>query len=305
MKRKIIKALKRTFWIVYSLLFSDSIQKGLGYKRTARLLIIHADDMGFSESENRATTEAMVKGSVNSGSVMVPCPAFNGITGYLRDHKNIDAGVHLTLTGEWSTYRLKPILPAAEVTSIVDTSGFLFLSKAELINNARPDDIEKECRAQIKKSVEAGIDITHIDSHMFTAFSNDEILKRYILLGKEFNLPVLLTREMPLWVSRLKNTVVVDRLYCAEEKDFERGLDAYYRKVLKSLKPGLNCILVHVAYNDSEMKEITLGKKGFGSEWRQGDYDFFTSDECKRLIKEKNIRMVTWRDIRDKLVHSS
>jgi len=51
------------------------------------------------------------------------------------------------------------------------------------------------------------------------------------------------------------------------------------------------------------MQNITHGKTDFGSGWRQQDFDFFTSDNCKRLIKEKNIKMVTWREIRDKLTN--
>jgi chitin disaccharide deacetylase len=302
MKKKIVKTLKYLFWSVRSVVSSGSVQKRLGYNRTAKLLIIHADDMGFSMSENMATIEAMGNGAVNSGSVMVPCPGFESIAEHLKRHSSIDAGVHLTLTGEWSSYRLKPVLPAEKVPTLVDQNGYLFLSKGEFSAKASPEDVEKECMAQIIKAIEGGINVTHIDSHMYTTFSRDDILRKYISLGKEFRLPTLLTREMPVWVRQLKEIAIVDRLYCAEEKDFNNGLDKYYTNVLKSLKPGLNCLLVHVAYNDSEMQNITHGKTGFGSEWRQQDFDFFTSDECKRLIKEKNIKMVTWREIQDKIM---
>lgn len=302
MKKKLIKALKRTFWSLYAVLSGNSVQKRLGYSRTAKLLIIHADDIGFSDSENRATFEAMTRGMVNSGSIMVPCPGFEGAASFLREHSGLDAGVHLTLTGEWDSYKIKPLLQSSEIPTIADASGFFHKTKKGFISHADPADVEKECRAQIKRALDAGVDVTHIDSHMYSVFSDDRMLKKYISLAKEFRLPPLLTREMPLWVSRMKDSVIVDRLFCAERSDFEKGLDQYYTGVLNSVRPGLNCLLVHVAYNDDEMMNITAGEKTFGAEWRQSDFDFFTSGKCKDLIEKNNIRLITWREIRNRLI---
>jgi len=305
MKKKLIKALKRTFWSVYSILSKNSIQKRLGYSRTAKLLIIHADDIGFSASENIATFNAIKGGLVNSGSIMVPCHGFEEAASWLKEHPEVDAGVHLTLTGEWDAYRIKPLLDRSEIPSVADSEGFFFKSKNEFASKATPPEMEKECREQIKRALDSGVDITHIDSHMYSTFANDGLLKKYISLGREFNVPVLLTREMPLWVNMLKKAIIVDRLYCADMKDFENGLDKYYTEVLKSLRPGLNCLLVHVAYNDQSMMAITKGEKAFGAEWRQGDFDFFTSQKCRDLITGNNVKLITWREIRDKLLRQN
>jgi hypothetical protein len=50
------------------------------------------------------------------------------------------------------------------------------------------------------------------------------------------------------------------------------------------------------------MKEMTGNTIGFGSAWRQADFNFFTGEEARRLLKENNIQLITWREIRDKLV---
>jgi chitin disaccharide deacetylase len=305
MKRLIIKALRQLYRDLYSFLSDKSVQKRLGYKRNTRLLIIHADDLGLSHSENIASIEAMEKGMVNSASLMVPCPGFEEIADYCRKNSDADIGIHLTLAGEWSNYRWKPVLPANEVATIVDPEGYLHQTKEQLIEHGDVDEIEKELHAQMQKAFISGLKPTHIDSHMFTAFSDSHILRKYISLGEKYSLPVLLTHDQPSWVRKIKNAVIVDRLYCAQKSDLKKGLRKYYMGVLKSLKPGLNCILVHIGFDNSEMREIMGDRADFGSAWRQADFDFFTSEECRLLIKQKNIKLITWREISSKLTHKS
>ena len=47
----------------------------LGFDRNAKLLIVHADDLGLSHAINNAVMEAFQKGGINSGSIMMPCPS--------------------------------------------------------------------------------------------------------------------------------------------------------------------------------------------------------------------------------------
>jgi hypothetical protein len=49
------------------------------------------------------------------------------------------------------------------------------------------------------------------------------------------------------------------------------------------------------------MQAVTIEHPAFGAAWRQADFDFFTSDACKRLLKDNNIQLITWKEIRDKL----
>lgn len=298
MRKEIVATFKR----IIRFFLSKSVQKRLGYVRNTKLLIIHADDMGMSDSENTATIEAMDKGTVNSGSVMVPCPKFQEIADYSKTHPKADIGIHLTITSEWPSYKWGPVLPHVEVESIIGSDGFFLENMDKVIENAIPVEVEKEFRAQIMKAMESGIELTHIDSHMYAAFSSNELLKIYISLGKEFNLPVLLTNDLTIRSLMSKNLIVVDQLYCAKAEDYSIGLNYYYRETLRSIKPGLNCILVHTALNNKEMQNIISDQPNFGADWRQDDFDFFISDECKQLIMENNIQLITWREIRDKLI---
>jgi predicted glycoside hydrolase/deacetylase ChbG (UPF0249 family) len=298
MRRQIKRFLKK----ILRNISTKSIQKRLGYPGKTKFLIIHADDLGLSASENEASFAAMEKGMVNSGSVMVPCPNFIDVPAYSKINPNSDIGLHLTITSEWPAYKFSPVLPPDKVQSIIDLKGYLFDNTKKISANADPDEVESEFRSQINKALESGIELTHIDSHMFAAFANNEILKKYIELGKEYKLPVLLTYDLPISTWFMKNNIVVDKLYCALPEDNIEGLGNYYSNILKSLKPGLNVILVHVAYNNKEMQNITQDQLNFGSAWRQDDYDFFTSNECRQLINDNNIQLITWREIRDRLL---
>jgi chitin disaccharide deacetylase len=281
---------------------SGVLLKRLGYPRGTKLLIIHADDLGLSSSENLASVVAMKEGMINSGSVIALCPKFNEITGILRSNPEIDIGIHLTLTCEWKSYQWKPILPASEVPSIVDSNGYLFENHLKLLEKFDSADIEREFRAQINLVIESGIVPTHFDSHMFTVFRNPIIQRIYISLGKEFKVPVLLNKDRSILNSNFDNEILVNGLYIAKPVDYAKSLDSFYRKTLLSLKSGLNSILVHPAYDDTEMKNITLNEINYGSNWRQADFNFFTGNDCQEIIKNNDIRLITWREIRDKLL---
>lgn len=293
--------LKQTFFEIYRGLFTTSIQKRLGYSENTKLLIIHADDLGLSDSENAATIEALGKGIVNSASIMVPCKGFLEASEYARNNPTADIGIHLTITDEWNSYKWGPIMPPGEVRSLVDNNGYFFADKETMIENANSVDIEKELRAQIDYAIKEGIDITHLDSHMYTAFS-PKVLKICSKLGEEYKVPLLLTMKLPIRYLMPMNAIIVNELYCAKSEHYQKGLINYYKETLNSIKPGLNCILVHTAYDNKEMRDIAGDQIFYGAAWRQTDFDFFTSEECRNLIAENNIKLITWREIRDKLV---
>src|SRR5262245_506399 len=80
----------------------------LGYPRDAKLLMVHADDLGMARSVNAASIKGLESGLVTSASIMVPCPWFAEIAQYARSHPQADLGLHLTLTSEWKFYRWGP-----------------------------------------------------------------------------------------------------------------------------------------------------------------------------------------------------
>ena len=287
---------------------NNSVAELLGYEPDTKLLIIHADDLGVAHSENMASISGLEESPVNSGSIMVPCPWFPEIAMYARNNKSADLGLHLTLNSEWKNYKWGPVTSKSLVSSLVNNNGYFYSVVDSLVMYAKPKEIEIELRNQVRKAIQFGVDVTHLDAHMGAAMSTPEFLESYIKIGREFELPVLLDKRMPFLkedkISALvdERTVIVDFTATANPSDFENGMDHYYTETLENLKPGLNCLLIHLAYDDDEMKAMTVDHPYWGSAWRQADYNFFTSEKCATILKEQNIKLVTWRELRDKIV---
>jgi len=309
-----MKTLLRSFWsfalvLQSSILTCQNIAEQLGYKKDAKLLIIHADDLGVTHSENRASILGLESTPVNSASIMVPCPWFLEIANYAKENKTLDLGLHLTLNSEWTFYKWGPVSSKDSVRSLVDANGFFFDNIPEVVQKGNPKEVKMELQNQVKMALRNGIDVTHLDAHMGTAGATKEFLKNYIAVGNQFKLPVLLdgaNRSMQdddiKKMMENGNQIAVDKLYTAYPTHFQDGMGNFYAKTLNELQAGLNIILIHLAFDDDEMQAVAIGKEDWGAGWRQADTDFFSSVECKKLLKDNTITLVTWREIRDKII---
>lgn len=155
-----------------------------------RTLILHHDDLGASRSANRAFVELSDKGVVTSGSVMVPCAWFVDLAAIARDRPDLDIGVHLTLTSEFPRCRWRPMTGARGLT---DASGHFPATSAEAATRD-PALVRAELIAQIDAAYEAGIDVTHLDTHMLV-LAFPALLPVYLELGTLYDLPIVLTRD--------------------------------------------------------------------------------------------------------------
>ncbi|MEN5055602.1 polysaccharide deacetylase family protein [Sphingobacterium kitahiroshimense] len=283
-----------------------NLAQKLGYPEDSKLLMIHADDAGLCHSENRATIQALQYGIVNSYSIMVTCPCFYEMANFAKENPQYDNGIHLTLTCEWENYRFGPVLPIDEVPSLVDENGYFYKNRSSLFNMAKPEEVEKELRAQIEKAQRFGLKPTHIDSHMCSVGVSAQFLEIYINLGKQYNLPVFLNKEFTASVCltdeeyNFDAVLLADVLHIGNYTAFEQNkLKSYYESALDNVVPGFNVLLIHPAFDDNEMKGITINHPNFGSHWRQIDFDYFTSEACRLKIEENKIQLITWDQIRN------
>jgi predicted glycoside hydrolase/deacetylase ChbG (UPF0249 family) len=279
-----------------------SLAEKLGFARDAKLLIVHADDVGVTHSVNAATIKALDTGLVNSASIMVPCPWFPEIADYAKTHPEIDFGLHLTLTSERVYYRWGPVAPRDKVASLVDENGY-FHHDWSRDTRIDPKDAELELRAQIERAYAMGIRPTHLDSHQYRLInSGKELFAVFLRLGHAYKLPIFVTRdwfaENPYLESSLtRDDIVLDHTVTIAPSVPPEKWGEFYKTALKNLQPGVTEFVIHLAFADEEMKAATRERDTWGAAWRQRDFDFFTSDEFRRLLQEQNIRLVTWRQL--------
>jgi len=285
---------------------AKTVAERLGYPANARLLMLHADDFGVAHSQNRATMEALEHRWVTSASIMVPCPWFPEVAAWAKQHPEADLGIHLTLNAEWRPYRWRGASPQPKDSGLLDPDGFLPLTSQEVVQRAKPKEVETEARAQVDQALAAGIHLTHVDTHMLTVVFSPELLRVYLETGRRYHLPVLLEKRgmapvnglMSFYDSKIPvDSVPFDGvLGISPGVETSGWLDAY-KKLLAPQGPGVYMLMLHLAYDDEEMRGITAGQKDWGSKWRQNDFDMVRSAEFQAFLKEQGFILVGWRDL--------
>ena len=313
MRRTIFSALTICTWFFFlAIVFgtglprvhgqNPSLAERLGYPRDAKLLIVHADDLGMAHSVNAATIKGLESGLVNSGSIMVPCPWLSEIATYARSHPKSDLGLHLTLTSEWTSYRWGPVLPRDRVASLLDKTGYLYLTESEAASHANANEVEAEIRAQIERARSFGIEPTHLDSHMGTLYQNKALFETLLRVARDNKLPTRISKGQIASTSFLPSIlkpddIVIDSVISIEPNVPPEGWKKFYTEAIKNVQPGITEVIVHLAYDDAEMRAATRDHPDWGAAWRQRDLDFFTSDDFRKVLQENQIKLITWREI--------
>lgn len=163
----------------------------LGWPKGAKVLILHVDDAGMSHESDEGVEKATGQGVATSTSVMMPCPWVPEILKYVEAHPDLDAGLHLTLTSEWSNYRWGPLAGKSNVPGLVDKQGSMYPSVEAVYRNATPEEVDKEIRSQLDRATSMGFKPTHLDSHMGTLFAKEGYMEKYLKLGIEKQIPVM------------------------------------------------------------------------------------------------------------------
>ena len=281
----------------------SSLAERLGYTASDKLLIINGDDVGMSHAANAASIDAMENGLMTSGTIMVPCPWFPEIAAYAREHPEADLGLHLTHTSEWKTYKWGPVSSRSSVPGLVNPEGYFWPATTDVYEHATPEEAYIEARAQIEKALAAGIDVTHLDSHMGVLQYNPEYHKVYHRLAKEYDLPIRMASQATIEAYGFPNLraeldadgiVSPDYLVFGGPNDGE-PVDVYWKRILRSLEPGVTELYIHAATDGEELRNMT-------NSWRtrSTEYRLFTSDpEMKQIIEAEGIILIGYRELRD------
>src|SRR5678816_2671707 len=136
---------------------TKTLAERLGHPRDSKLLILHADDLGVAHSVDAASFDALDRGAVSSASIMMPTPWVTEVAAYAKAHPNADLGLHLTLNSEWNTYRWGGLAPRDQTSSLHDPDGTMPRDPDVVWKRAKPEEVEKELRAQIDRAYAIGL----------------------------------------------------------------------------------------------------------------------------------------------------
>ncbi len=281
----------------------------LGWGADDRVLIIHSDDMGMSHASNQATIELIEKGIVTSASAMMPAPWVSEWREYVDGNPGVCTGLHLTLTSEWDPYRWGPVAGRKAVPGLVDPDGYMWSNVKLVVENATPDEVEKEIRAQIELARRMGLSITHLDSHMGTLYQ-PEFIERFVKAGIDEQIPIMFPSPREAEKRDLEAVEMVQNLgellWNAELPIIDYiHTDSYnwkttdkvdlYVEAIRNLEPGITVMIVHPTKPNPVIDIITNSR-----EHLYGDYYALLSDEVKQAIEEKNIILTTWKELHER-----
>src|SRR5580658_1338295 len=326
MKNKLVASLTILLlpFLVYPQQPDSTYADRLGFPKGARVLILHVDDAGMSLESNEGAIAALTKGKATSVSVMMPCPWVPGFIKWLHTHPDVDAGLHLTLTSEWNDYRWGPVAGRSAVPGLIDSTGNLWPSVAEVARNASPNEIAAEIFAQLNRARAMGFQPTHLDTHMGTVYATPEFLKRYMQIGISNHIPVMLpggadkliqqqsgfsnaqvaqirTLGTILWNAGLP---VLDDLHnfsydwkvpdsvAHDDGKLQGWRTALYINALTHLQPGVTMMIMHCSDAGPHFAHISDS-----GPLRRGDMLAMLDPAIKKALKDQGIILTTWREL--------
>jgi predicted glycoside hydrolase/deacetylase ChbG (UPF0249 family) len=289
----------------------NPVLKKLGFSNTDRLVILHTDDIGMCQASLSAFIDLWEFGGISSGAIMMPCPWAKPAAEYCRTHPGIDMGVHATITAEWDNYRWSAMSTRDPASGLMDKDGFLWQTSQETQDHATPEAVEAELQLQVRKALDWGVDLTHVDSHMGSVF-HPKFVSAYIQAAVTARVPVMLPRgDVPMFehqgialraatefaalISQLEDMglPLVDGLAMLPLDQPEGQMDIA-KKMLSELPAGVTHFLFHPSLDTPELRAIA-------PDWpsRVANYQTFMDPGIKKFIKNQGIQVIGYRSLRE------
>ncbi|MBS1663088.1 MAG: polysaccharide deacetylase family protein [Bacteroidetes bacterium] len=255
-------------------------------------LIIRGDDMGYSHSGNEAIIQCYKNGIERSVEVIVPSPWFPEAVKLLQENPGIDVGVHLAITSEWDNVKWRPL---SDCPSLKDSNGYFYPmiwpnknypGQSVIENKSLPEDIEKEFRAQIVLALKKLPRVTHISAHMGCTNISPAISAITKKLAQEFKIDI-----------DLQEYGVKDVSYIGAHATPQEKIQGFIA-MLNQLQPGETYLFLdHPGFDTPELRAIHhIGYENVAQD-RQGVTDLFTSDKIKAAIRQKNVQIISYKDL--------
>jgi len=292
----------------------------LGHPAGTRAIILNADDFGMCHAANTAITELLAAGRIDSTTLMVPCAWSPEAMAFAAARTDLDVGVHLVLTSEWSRYRWRPLTGTG--TTLVDADGFFPADVESVERGADAADVAAEIAAQLRAALDAGVDVTHLDNHMGSVYglaTGRDFLEQVFALAATHGLPFRLPRRLdgigddPAMQRTLDRAAaaadalgveIIDRLWThpfelvgegtPDEEDYERVRDGFV-DLLRAVPAGVTEIYLHPMVDDDELRaavDYAAAKRGY-------ERRLLDDPIVRQAVADEGLVRVGWRALRD------
>ncbi len=252
----------------------NPVLKKLGFSNTDKVVILHTDDIGMCQASLSAFIDLWENEAISSGAIMMPCPWAKPAAEYCRTHPGVDMGVHATITAECDSYRWSALSTLDPASGLMDKDGFLWQTSQETQEHATPEAVATELQLQVRKALEWGVDVTHVDSHMGTVM-HPKFIQAYIQTAVQAHVPVMIPRANPelftymgmdpeaatgfaAFIAQVEEQgmPLVDGMAMMPLDQPEGQLDIA-RKMLGELPAGVTHLLLHPSMDTPELRAIS------------------------------------------------
>lgn len=235
-----------------------------------KLLIVNADDFGFTRGVNEGILEAHRGGILTATTLMADGGAFLHAVELARATPSLDVGVHLVL---WPDGAVPQRLPA-------------FLGRAASMKAA---EIETLFARQVEKVRAAGLQPSHLDTHKHTHLL-PHVMRAVAGVARRFGIA---------WVRRPLLGATV-RKHGLRVADHFRGIRLTGRlnrqslsRLLERLRPGITELMCHPGRYDQDLEAAPTRLK----RERQTELEALTAPEIRDILAAKGIKLTSFRDL--------
>lgn len=278
-----------------------------------RRLIVNADDFGLTPGVNCAIIEAHTRGIVTSATLMANMPAFDQAVRLAQSHPTLGIGLHFNLT------QGQPVAAPDKVRSLLNERGEFLGTSTQLLQRALShqlqfEEIVLEFRAQVEKVLDAGLQLTHVDSHKHAHTVVPVFAAINYTMGLYGINAVRLPRERVNWLRALKSPKIfkqsltalgLSRLCRAMpamlEETEAHTTEAFFgvaqtgfwtknwlKELLANLPPGTSELMCHPGYDDDALDKVQTRLRAS----RETELQLLTDSEIVAQVRAQGLELI-------------
>ena len=268
-----------------------ALSQRLGLAPGARALMVTADDFGLCFAAVEGVLAALASGAATSAGLVIPAPWAREAAAFAVGR---DVGVHLCLTCEFRRYRFGPVTHSF---SLLGGDGGFPSSVADLLDHADPDEVRRECRAQLERAVSLGVAPTHLSVHDQALLGAPALFDVICELAVDAALPLRLPSRaaaagfgFPLHdLARDAGVVTPD----ATVRLDELGRPSAWA-LLEGLGAGVTELVVAPGVDAAELRALADDAEG-----RAADHAWLSASALARVAAESGVALLGWAQLRE------